>query len=231
MSRKWPLARIRPAEIEQNEDDNQHNAGGGASPPAPPHPPSQTPQPEAAAPRRRRTPNITDFNPQPPPPSQPDTLIPRKVPQTRRQAPTEPSTPPADSSLTRRLQELAHEGVVDRDEVDPPTNPEPASLEGDNLPDGAEPGPEIQQDKQRVESTAQPDATPRPRFFTSDSERKFSKQKGVTKPRLDGTPTQSSPPPKRKTHSFSNPKPGDFSYRRRKPDINALRSIMESLGI
>ena len=35
---------------------------------------------------------------------------------------------------------------------------------------------------------------------------------------------------KRKTLSFSKPKPGNFSYRRRKPDISALRQILSSLN-
>ena len=34
---------------------------------------------------------------------------------------------------------------------------------------------------------------------------------------------------RRKTFSFSNPKPGNFSYRRRRPDINALREILNSI--
>ena len=33
----------------------------------------------------------------------------------------------------------------------------------------------------------------------------------------------------KKTHSFSRPKPGNFSYRRRRPDINALREILNSI--
>ena len=35
---------------------------------------------------------------------------------------------------------------------------------------------------------------------------------------------------KTKTSSFSKPKPGNFSYRRRKPDISALRHILSSLN-
>ena len=34
---------------------------------------------------------------------------------------------------------------------------------------------------------------------------------------------------KKKTLSFSKPKPGNFSYRRRRPDINALREILQSI--
>ena len=34
----------------------------------------------------------------------------------------------------------------------------------------------------------------------------------------------------RKTPSFSNPKPGHFSYRRRRPDINALQNLLKSLN-
>ena len=40
------------------------------------------------------------------------------------------------------------------------------------------------------------------------------------------------PNPAKKTLSFSNPKPGNFSYRRRKPDVNALNAlVMTHLGV
>ena len=35
---------------------------------------------------------------------------------------------------------------------------------------------------------------------------------------------------KEKVHSFSNPKKGNFSYRRRRPDVNALRLILNNLN-
>ena len=47
----------------------------------------------------------------------------------------------------------------------------------------------------------------------------------LTQPAL---PTRSAPG--KRTLSFSNPQPGHFSYRRRKPDVNALRAIIESLN-
>ena len=62
-----------------------------------------------------------------------------------------------------------------------------------------------------------------PRFFTKNSQRKFSKQPTTTNSRPDG-PTNP-PATQQRTLSFSRPKPGNFSYRR-KPDVNAFFNII-----
>ena len=49
-------------------------------------------------------------------------------------------------------------------------------------------------------------------------------------PTTSGSKEPQSQPKAKRVLSFSNPKPGNFSYRRRRPDVNALREIMESLN-
>ena len=75
------------------------------------------------------------------------------------------------------------------------------------------------------------------KFFTPRRHRHFSKSGGPVPPFPEDNVVQRSrskspnigqrPKP---TLSFSKPKPGNFSYRRRRPDVNALREIILSLN-
>ena len=135
--------------------------------------------------------------------------------------------------------ELCQEGIADTEEDNPAANTNPEPSEGSNPPEGqiASELPELSpapHQNEQPQGTAIPrTAPPTPRFFTSNSERKFSKQKtkkvtpAVTDP--SGPPTNTQKHTEQASHTFSRPKPGDFSHQRRKPDINALRRILESL--
>ena len=84
-----------------------------------------------------------------------------------------------------------------------------------------------------------PEAAPTvTRTFTSRQERNFSNRGGPvpiatqqqpTQPPAAGTQNQGGAPPTRnRVLSFSNPRPGDFSFRRRRPDVSALNAIIRS---
>ena len=69
------------------------------------------------------------------------------------------------------------------------------------------------------DETTAPCNTGPTRFFTKEGERKFSKQR-------QGPANSNTPPQKPRTLSFSKPQPGNFSYRRRKPDVNAFFNLV-----
>ena len=218
------LARIRPAQLEQ--DDNSSNRNQET--PQPSTPPAPAPQQECRRPRRD-IPNIDEFN-------QPSgTLIPPNVPSTRRnnpQAPTQTQIQITDDPLRR----LRNEGIVDSDndsdgDTQPPA-PETTNVQPDIAPEAGfpvateEPAPTGLAQHQ---TNRQPG---RPRFFTTNAERKFSKERRPSTalaPTSAPTPTPT-PTPRGPTISvprtFSKPTPSNFSYRRPRPDINALRRLM-----
>ena len=82
-----------------------------------------------------------------------------------------------------------------------------------------------------------PEAAPNARSFTSRQERNFSNRGGPVpistqqppQPPAAGTRNQGGAPPTRnRVLSFSNPRQGNFSYRRRRPDVSALNAIIRS---
>ena len=76
---------------------------------------------------------------------------------------------------------------------------------------------------------------PIPRRFTSRRERTFSNRGGPVPQIQADNPDNEEPSPNidqqpRQTRLFSDPKPGNFSYRRRRPDVNALRQLLLTLN-
>ena len=143
----------------------------------------------------------------------------------------------ADQSLKSRLQELREEGIVDAEEEEPTTHHMPSDPCRNDTTDDHDPvGADMamgQSEEPTVAVTPQ-ESAPKPRFFTSNNERRFSKQKPAettqAESHLAEPTTQHASGTKVPTHAFSRPKPGDFSYRRRRPDVSALRRIIESLN-
>ena len=76
------------------------------------------------------------------------------------------------------------------------------------------------------------------RAFTSRNERNFSNRGGPVPISLPEQPPQppaaqtqdqgGAPPARNRVLSFSNPRPGNFSFRRRRPDVSALNAIIRS---
>ena len=101
-----------------------------------------------------------------------------------------------------------------RDDIPPPPASPPVIIRDPLLPDGAPDDPNLAVDPTPPRDW--PDWATGRRADNSDQSRNTdtqTQQQGGVK----------------KTLSFSNPKPGNFSYRRRRPDINALRKILTSI--
>ena len=231
------LARIRPAFTENDPPQQpQQQPQQPRQPPAPPPPPPPPPPPSPPPPRPPTrlldpTRRNTRQNPRTAP-SQPTTSAP--VPSTSRRLDPDVFD---DETLDNRLQDLrradrpanSDSQQTQSDVPDPfdghcPTDPNLTACQCERAHDPAAPcnaGP-------APTPAPAPAPTPsRPRFFTTNSERKFSKtNESETRPKGPSNPVASNS----KTHSFSNPKPGDFSYRRRRPDVSALREILQSLN-
>ena len=206
------LARVKPAYADAaNEDDNFDNLEDDAppSPPPPgrrPGPRTRQPQPTSRVTRQQSNQNVAN----------PDPLAFDPGEGTSAQA--RESSDPVDSedehlSRLRRLRTPA----IPSDDESAQGSPDP--FDG-HVPSDPNLAP-CQCDP--------PDAPNAPcnsgpvRFFTKDSERRFSK----TTPSAAPPPASSTvPPAKSRTLSFSKPKPGNFSYRRKRPDVNAFFDIL-----
>ena len=210
------LARLKPAHVDNDQHQQHGQAPQQPQPPQPPPSPPARPQPRPQQSQPRPPSRLLD------PTSRNTRQNPR--PSTSAQA-TSNQTPSTavrldpeifdDETLDNRLQDLRATPQANDETADPFDGHTPAD---NNLaPCQCDP-PE--------DPNAPCNKTPR--FFTSNNERKFSKtpSKLASKEQTNPLP----PAPRPKTLTFSNPKPGDFSYRRRKPDVNALREILESLN-
>ena len=232
------LARVKPAFMEtQHQTSQQQSPPAHPPPPPPPPPPTPPPPPSSPPPSRpptrlleptrrntRRNPRTT--------PSQPATSAP--APSTSRQLDPDIFD---DETLDNRLQDLrqndqpanndsqrAQSDVPDPFDGHCPTDPNLAACQCERPHDLAAPcnaGPAP------TPAPVPAPAPSRPRFFTKNSERKFSRTiESESRPEGPTNPVAT----KSNTRSFSNPKPGDFSYRRRRPDVSALREILLSLN-
>ena len=206
------LARVKPAYADASNDDENFNNLENDAPPSPPPPGrrpgprTRQPEPTARVTRQRGNQNVAN----------PDPLAFDPGEGTSAQA--RESSDPVDSedehlSRLRRLRApvISSDDESAQDSSDPfdghvPSDPNLAPCQCDP-----------------------PDAPSAPcnsgpvRFFTKNSERKFSKAAPPAAP-----PPESStvPPARSRTLSFSRPKPGNFSYRRRKPDVNAFFNLV-----
>ena len=236
------LSRLRPAIMDLQEDqgtprDDQEDLDD-AIPPSPP-PPGRRPGPRTRFPEptdrvtRSRTANQPASN-------QPCHPRDESVPCTSRDAPESPVADnmadiPSPSPATPDRRTLPHElsqeartvprilspatGTDSNGAHDPLLDPPAAPMSSSPpVPAPSAPGPA--------------------RRFTSRQDRNFSSRGGPV-PDLwqEGSsrqPTNGSrdlggaPPPPKRVLSFSKPHPGNFSYQRRRPDVSALRAIIQS---
>ena len=225
------LSRLRPAVMSPDDDESQDNQQDHHDP-APPSPPPPGRRPGL----RTRIPEATD-------------RVTRSA-AARRPSPSRVQHDeggPAQASLPanpaqRRLSPL-------RESPSPPPSPHHPDSFGEPVADtepevpAVDPSPSDEAPRQpSPNNTPAPPVTPPrsapTRTFTSHQERTFSRRGGPV-PALDIVHPQRSPAarsqnqggepgPRTRVLSFSNPKPGNFSHRRRRPDISALNAIIRS---
>ena len=224
---KISIARLRPAVMPS--DDNQ------TPPPSPPTPPRPG--------RRPRPPS------NPPPPSTRTTRASSRIIQddpgegTSAQARANLDPPQSDEEdnflgKLRRLRRPVQwdDESDDQDDNQPPRSPLPPVIPvppapaGPNIPD-PNPG-HVPPNENLAACPCSPPSGPclpappqQQRQFTSNRERRFSNRGGLVPQQLFNDqlrPEQRQKPPL----SFSNPKPGNFSFRRRRPDVNAFFNIV-----
>ena len=222
------LARLRPAITFQPEDgepsQDHHRDLDDAVPPSPP-PPGRRPGP------RTRVPEHTD----------------RVTRSTTLRQPTAHNPPASESEPT----EQAPQGTPAPVAADPsiefqqPTSPSPSHEAGFQEPSGSSPAQEPNEDTPSAEEnhpavpqdvfSGPPSSAVPARTFTSRQERHFSNRGGpiptsflpqqAQQPTM-GTQDQGGVPPRSRVLSFSKPRQGDFSYRRKRPDVSALNAIL-----
>ena len=217
------LARVKPAHAENADPDQTVDDLENEVPPSPP-PPGRRPgprtrQPEPTSRTTRQRSRIDVQNPNP------LSFDPGEGTSAQARAQSSPVESDSEDEHLRRLKRLRTPAIESGSESpptdDPATPASPGSPSDNSDPfDGHVPAAKKLSPCPCDEPSA-PCNEP-PRFFTKQSERKFSKQKvpDVRQPEEPKNPT-----PRPKTFSFSKPKPGNFSYRKR-PDVNAFFNLI-----
>ena len=201
---KVSIARIRPAIMPDEEEGEPP-----ASPPTPPRPgrrprpPINPPSPTAIRTRSSGVPTADD---------------PGEGTSAQAQAPLDPISSDDEEDFFRHWQRT-RKSVNWGDESDDQSDQSPPT------PAPADPDPAEQNNDQASREENQqddPNPTPRPtRRFTTNRQRTFSNRGGPIPRQLFDNQQQPNPP-----RTFSKPKPGDFSYKRRRPDVNAFFNIV-----
>ena len=233
------LARIKPAHLASNDDEDVPSDATPPSPPPPgrrPGPRTRQPDPSDRTTRQQSRASVTN----------PDPLAhdPGEGTSAQARARTDPIDDDSEDEYLGRLRRL-RDVTPDSsdDDTQPPPSPPPVAVPvppapvGPHVPDPH--GGHVPPDENLAACPCDPPAGPcapdAPRF-TSRHERKFSRTGGP----VSGFPSdnQESPSGDRNQQStnvrqqptstrfFSNPKPNNFSYRRRRPDINALTNLI-----
>ena len=221
------LARLRPAIMSpgdnQGERDIQQDLDD-AAPPSPP-PPGRRPgvRTRVPQPTDRVTRSAAAQRPADPEPSFPEN---EPIPCSSRSVPEPPAEiQPSDSN----------HGAPGETASQDPTETNPVAEET-CLTSGQDPAmPDSSPASPRSHVT--PTVPVRARVFTSREERTFSNRGGpvpVPAPEQPSqrpaaaTQHQGGVPVRRRVLSFSKPQPGNFSHRRRRPDVSALNAVIQS---
>ena len=218
------LARVKPAYAETANDDQNFDDLEDNAPPSPP-PPGRRPGPRTRqpSPSTRVTRQQGRQNP-----TNPDPLAFDPGEGTSAQARQQQDQTDSEDEHLSRLRRLRAPTITSDDESSgaiaspPQSNSQPSSEEPDPFDGHVPPSSKKLSPCPCPEPNAPCNAGPT-RFFTKNSERKFSKDGPQPRPQPKSSTT---PPAKPRTLSFSNPKPGNFSFRRRKPDVNALFNLI-----
>ena len=224
------LARVKPAFAESNDDDRNFDDLEDEAPPSPP-PPGRRPGPRTRQPEPSSRVTRQQVRQAP---NNPDPLAydPGEGTSAQARGPSTPDETDSEDEQLRRLRRLRATPRVNSDDETPSPSsaaspsPQPSGASAEDPFDGHTPSdPNLA--PCQCDPPENPDApcNTGPRFFTKKSERKFSKpREKPAESRPQGPPNPSSS--HKKTLSFSNPRPGHFSYRRRKPDVNALFNLI-----
>ena len=225
------LARVKPAYAENADNDQDFDNLEDEIPRSPPPPGrrhgprTRQPEPTSRATRQQTRQNVTQSDPLAYDPGEGTSAQARE------------SNPDSEDEYLGRLRRLrtsaADDSLAESDDPATPSSSNPADVTPprSNPSDRDDPDPfdgHVPQAKKLspcpCDEPAAPCNSEPTRFFTKEGERKFSRQRNP-KPRPEAP---SNPPPSRTTRtlSFSNPKPGNFSYRRRKPDVNAFFNLV-----
>ena len=248
------ISRLKPAMMPTDEDNLDLTPPPPPSPPRPgrrPRPPRNPPPPS-----NRRTRSNTQNNEEPPDDDLDNRLNRlRSIPEASDNEPndvqTEPSTNPPPRSppqqrnprsreRRRTTSPFSSEGSSSNNSRE--RSPPPIALEVPPAPIGSPvPDPNdghVPPDENLAACPCDPPAGPcKGRYFTPRRKRLFSKSGGPVPPFPEDNTAQRSRSRSpnigqrpRPPLSFSKPKPGNFSYQRRRPDVNALREILLSLN-
>ena len=198
------VARLRPAVMPSDEEEDQP-----PSPPTPPRPgrrPRPPQNPPAPASRRTRSSSIRAAH------------DPGEGTSTGTQLPLDPISSDDEGEFfqnwhrNQRSVNWGDDGDDDANRTPNPSSPTP-------------PEPNEEQ-PQRDEIPPENPEAPEPalqtnRRFTTSSQRVFSNRGGPIPQRIFNNPQRQEPP-----RTFSRPRPGNFSYGRRRPDVNAFFNIV-----
>ena len=219
------LARVKPAyaenaDNEQSFDDLEDQRPPSPPPPGrPPGPRTRLPEPTSRVTRQQSRSVVTNPNPL--------SFDPGEGTSAQARAQFSSSDQDSEDEHLSRLRRLRR-NTVDSDSENPnsnqPTQTPPSTADVPDPFEGHAPPNENLSSCPCEEPTAPCNDAP-PRFFTKNNERTFSKRRHEpSRPRPDETANQPSTRPR--TLSFSNPKPGNFSYRRKRPDVNAFYNLI-----
>ena len=234
------ISRLRPAVMPGDDDQNP------PSDPPSPRRPGRRPRPPANPPPPSNRQTRSSTSGQHPPsddpqiPSDPLAYDPGEGTSSNARARTRSVSSDEEDDYLHRLRRLRNWGPSDDEssnEENPPPSPPPVAVPApparmETVDDPL--GGHIPADENLTACPCDPPTGPceAPKFdpprrtFTTQRQRTFSNRGGPVPPfpsENNRNPSTSHQQPNR---HFSNPKPGNFSYRRRKPDVNAFFNIL-----
>ena len=234
------LARIKPAHVAADDEEQNISSDIPQSPPRPgrrPGPRTRQPPPTDRTTRQQSRNPVTD----------PDPLTHDPGEGTSAQAraafdPIESDSEDDYLSRLRRLRDSSPESSDDETPQNSPPSPPPVAIPVSPAPIGSpvpDPhGGHVPPDPNLAECPCDPPAgpcAPQPRRFTTNRQRTFSRTGGPVQFPTDESeqstsnhnqPSHNVGQRSRAQRFFSNPSPRNFSYRRRRPDINALTNLI-----
>ena len=245
------ISRLKPAIMPTDENDLELTPSPPPSPPRPGRRPRPPRNPPPATSRRTRSDTRNDNEP---PDDELDERLNRlrNVPEDSSHEPNDdvetepPETPPPQRERQRQRatspfsDEGSYSDVASPRPLPPVVLQSPPASPQLSIPDPHD--GHVPPNENLASCPCDPPAgpcAPNPRRFTSKRQRTFSNRGGPV-PHFQAN---NDPPPDddnqispdigqrpKPTLSFSNPKPGNFSYRRRRPDVNALRQLLLTLN-
>ena len=237
------ISRLKPAIMPTDENDLELTPSPPPSPPRPGRRPRPPRNPPPATSRRTRSDTRNDNEP---PNDELDERLNRlrNVPEDSSHEPNDdveaepPETPPPQRERQRQRatspfsDEGTYSDVASPRPLPPVVLQSPPASPQLSIPDPHD--GHVPPNENLASCPCDPPAgpcAPNPRRFTSKRQRTFSDRGGpVPHFQANNDPSPDIGQRPKSTLSFSNPKPGNFSYRRRRPDVNALRQLLLTLN-